>query len=200
MEKKQIMKKDDEKLPIVAKTVVQVGISGVDFYTFGHIIMGLIGFTIMANILDTAGAFSFVQLGAVVWELIENIILYKIGLKFEERRDSGLNAILDIAFMDIGAGISFYLFVLLYENYGFPMEIFVAVNILLALSILILFYIMKKKVLSNTLRKKYERLLGADEEMKENIYLAQIYNELLEEKVEKVKKRIRSKKIDYDLL
>lgn len=195
-----IRKKSDDKLPVIAKTLIQVGTAGIDFYTFGHIIMGILGFTIMSNFVDTPSAFSFVQLGAVAWELFENIILFHYDFKFEGRRDSGLNAILDIAFMDIGAGVSFFLYVAIVETLFHSYEIFVLINLLLSLIILIIFYFAKKKVLDYSVQKKYDNLFGDDEEIKENLYLAQTYKDLFEEKIEKVKKKIKPKKIDYDLL
>ena len=47
IEEKEIFEKDDDKLPVIAHTIVQVGTSGIDFYTFGHIVMGLLSFTIL---------------------------------------------------------------------------------------------------------------------------------------------------------
>jgi hypothetical protein len=154
-----------KKLPTFARTVIQVGNSGIDFYSFGHLIMGIIGYTILVNFFRTPDAFLFVSLGAVGWELIENVILFRLGLKYEGRRDSGLNAICDIAFVDIGAGISFGLFVWLIEVSQFTIDKFVLANLILALFIYITYFIFKIKLLHNTRSKRHE--CSVDEEADE---------------------------------
>lgn len=200
MEKDNLSKKGDNGLPIFAKTLLQVGTTGIDYYTFGHILMGLIGFPILVQFFLPIHSFSFIQLAAVIWELFENIILFKFGLKYEGRRDSGLNAILDITFMDIGGIISFILYELLCTALKFHYNVYILIIFIISLIIIILFLSFRRKVINYTLKKKFEKFTRLDEELKENFYLAQIYNELLEEKLENVKKKIKSKKIDYDLL
>jgi len=200
MEKKKSSKNDDKSLPIFAKTLIQVGTTGIDYYTFGHILMGLIGFPILLNLFLPPDAFSFLQFSALIWELFENVILFKAGLKFEGRRDSGLNAIFDIAFVNIGGLISYFFYHLFCETQGFHYNLYMAILLIISSIVIILFIGFRKKVINYSLNKRFEKLTGYDEELKENFYLAQIYSELLEEKLENVKKKVKSKKIDIDLL
>jgi len=200
MEKKKSRKKDDKSLPIFAKTLIQVGTTGIDYYTFGHILMGLIGFPLLLNLFLPPGAFSFLQFSALVWELFENVILFKAGLKFEGRRDSGINTIFDIAFVNIGGLISFFFYHLFCETQGFHYNLYMTIILIISAIVIVLFISFRKKVINYTLNKRFEKLSGFNEELKENFYLAQIYSELLEEKLENVKKKVKSKKIDIDLL
>ena len=44
----------------------------------------------------------FVIVVGIGWEIIENTILWKLGVKFENRRDSWINAVFDVIFVIIG--------------------------------------------------------------------------------------------------
>ena len=51
---------------------------------------------------------TFVIAVGIGWEIIENTILWKLGVKFENRRDSFFNAFFDIIFVILG-GLSTWL-------------------------------------------------------------------------------------------
>jgi len=128
------------------------------------------------------------------------MVLLKLGFKFEGRRDSPINSLFDILFIDIGASISFILYVILIEDIQLQENFFIVINLILAAIFYILFFVTKKKIIDKTIKEKYDEMFKEDEEVRENIYLAQIYSDLFQEKVENVKKKIKSKSIDYDLL
>ena len=44
----------------------------------------------------------FVLVVGIGWEIIENTILWKLGVKYENRRDSFINAFFDVIFVIIG--------------------------------------------------------------------------------------------------
>jgi len=100
---------------IVATSSNEVGVSWLDFYSIGHICFGIAvflifslfytipkhkGFTPIFSLLFVF-IISFIIL--VAWEVIENIILFAMGLKFENRRDSPQNIFTDLIFGVIGA-------------------------------------------------------------------------------------------------
>ncbi len=86
--------------------------SAVDFFSLGHIIFGQVTFWIIYMIgaywipdtfypVKTWSLVITIIVG-IAWEPIENILLWKMGLKFENKRDSWLNIIFDIIFVTLG--------------------------------------------------------------------------------------------------
>ncbi|MFX1495905.1 MAG: hypothetical protein ACFFBH_00115 [Promethearchaeota archaeon] len=115
---------DSEKkyyVPFIGLLEDYVGRSPLDYYSWGHIAFGIASFTIFSLIINLWELFIgpapihwyylliFVIIVAVVWEIIENTILWKLGLKYENRRDSFINALFDIIFMAIGGATSWLL-------------------------------------------------------------------------------------------
>ena len=101
---------------LVATTVDEVGVSFFDFYTIGHICMG-VGFFLFFSLFYTIpmskddasqillplwAVWIITFLIGIAWEFIENIILLEMGLKFEHRADSLQNIITDVIFAGIG--------------------------------------------------------------------------------------------------
>jgi len=104
---------------IIAEIIAEVGISAMDFFTWGHIAMGF-GFFALLSFLHVYFkyvkqndkfpiwlAFLITVIIGIFWEFFENFVLWSWGLKFEGRQDSLLNASMDIIFVTLAA--AFYL-------------------------------------------------------------------------------------------
>jgi hypothetical protein len=101
---------------VIAESKEEVGRVAIDFFTWGHIDMGIAVFLLwsLINLLPSAFEktlmyivpfwFSIVlTVGvAIIWEILENTLLYDKGVKFEGRRDSLKNAFWDVLFVIIG--------------------------------------------------------------------------------------------------
>ena len=92
--------------------------SPIDFYSWGHIDLGIGSFIVFSFIitiyqyfweqtatLEWYWIYIFVLIVAIAWELFENIVLWRLGLKFENRKDSFLNAFFDVLFVLLGGGV-----------------------------------------------------------------------------------------------
>ena len=103
---------------IIARCKDDVGISAIDFFSFGHIIAGYMTFLIIFNIFCGIYGFPlnfyylyYIFILGIVWELIENFFLFKIHIKFAQRRDSKINSLMDIAFLVSGG---FFAYIILF--------------------------------------------------------------------------------------
>jgi len=145
------------KIIILARRAEHVGISPIDFFSLGHLFMGYITF------LGFYGTFSlffgiplnfFYLLGnifvAIIWESVENFILYELKFKFAHRRDSIINSLMDIFFFFIG-GIMAMLIVLL------ELSLFFLGTLLFLLSSLILLDLYALKILKPEIAKQKEK-------------------------------------------
>ena len=107
-----------------ARTKDDISKAAVDFFSIGHILMGQISYFIAWFFVKPDGALftfvgeptnsgiyalSFAIFIGLIWEPIENIILWKMGLKFEGKRDSWLNLIFDIIFVTGGAVMAYFI-------------------------------------------------------------------------------------------
>jgi hypothetical protein len=115
----------------IAENVNEVGISLFDFYSLGHICMG-IGVFLFFSLFYTipmSKQEGYEQVGmplwvvwiitiiiGVAWEFVENIIFFEWGIKFEGRQDSILNIISDISLVGLG-GLGTWLFAHLIFKY-----------------------------------------------------------------------------------
>ena len=110
---------------IIAESMAEVGLSALDYFTWGHIAMG-VGFFALLSLLHVY--FKYVRQSdkfpiwlalvitviiGVFWEFFENILLFNLGMKFEDRQDSLLNASMDIVFVALGAAVYLLLWYLL---------------------------------------------------------------------------------------
>jgi len=107
------------KTKIIGDTKADVGKTPLDFYSWGHVAMGIVTFLLLSLINNIPSMVEgriipiipwwpmilLVLLVAVVWELLENTLLIDMGVKFEGRRDSIENALWDIIFVVIGGAI-----------------------------------------------------------------------------------------------
>ncbi|MFX0042741.1 MAG: hypothetical protein ACFE8L_07505 [Candidatus Hodarchaeota archaeon] len=105
-------------VPFVGLLEDYVGRSPIDFYSWGHIALGIGSFTIFSlmitlyqyiteipSTLEWYWIYIGVLIVAILWELFENIILWRLGLKYENRKDTFLNAFFDIIFVLVGGGV-----------------------------------------------------------------------------------------------
>ena len=108
---------------MIAKCREEVGIKAIDFYSIGHIIIGYISFLVYAMIFflmfnDYIPIFALlyaVETG-ILWELLENYVLDKTYLKFNNRKDSLQNSFTDVLFDVVGGliGLPIVIFLCLY--------------------------------------------------------------------------------------
>ncbi|MFX1316962.1 MAG: hypothetical protein ACFE9T_13960 [Promethearchaeota archaeon] len=100
---------------IIARSKGEVGISAIDFFSFIHIDVGYLiflayysGFYLFFGIPFNPYYFGLNFLAAMLWETIENFILYEIKLKYDHRRDSKINSFMDIFLFYLGGLIGIY--------------------------------------------------------------------------------------------
>jgi len=110
---------------IIAESTAEVGLSALDYFTWGHIAMG-VGFFALLSLLHVYFKYArqsdkfpiwlalvITVIIGVFWEFFENILLFNWGMKFEDRQDSLLNASMDIIFVGLGAAVDLLLWYLL---------------------------------------------------------------------------------------
>ncbi|MHA1795236.1 MAG: DUF2585 family protein [Promethearchaeota archaeon] len=95
---------------IIATKKSEVSQSFLDYFTFGHLIFGMISFFIGHLFFDIALSLWITSLAATAWELIENNfkIFRRIrGKMGRPEKDSLLNSISDIIFTNVGGLLAF---------------------------------------------------------------------------------------------
>jgi hypothetical protein len=105
----------------IATEVSEVGISWFDFYSIGHICFGIglflfwsLFYTIPMKkgklpIFSLLFVFILTIACAIIWEVVENALLFNLGLKFENRPDSWQNMSTDVLLCAVG-GLGTWLF------------------------------------------------------------------------------------------
>lgn len=100
----------------IATSVDEVGISALDFFSIGHICMGIgiflflsLFYTIPMSkddgsqvILPLWLVWILTMVLGIAWEFLENILFIELGIKFEGRQDSIINIITDISLVGVG--------------------------------------------------------------------------------------------------
>ena len=137
---------------LVATNITEIGISFFDFYSFGHLGMGIGLFLFFSTLiyyflkkvnLKTSLYYSLILsiIGGIVWELIENVLFFKWGFKFESRIDSIFNLSTDLIFVSIGA----YLMLLLRTKFKTNKEVirYYVFGILTLLFFILAYFIFK---------------------------------------------------------
>jgi len=106
---------------LIATEIGEVGLAWFDFYSIGHICLGIglfLFFSLFYTIPKKKGAvpiFSliFVQICTIIllvlWEVVEHLLFLPLGWKFENRADSLQNMTTDILLGTIG-GLGTWLF------------------------------------------------------------------------------------------
>ncbi|MBY8982565.1 MAG: hypothetical protein KGD57_06435 [Candidatus Lokiarchaeota archaeon] len=108
----------------IAEDASEVCLSWFDFFSIGHICMG-IGIFLIFSLFYTIpmsktngkdqiklplwGVWLITVIFGIIWEFLENILLYNYGLKFENRRDSAANITTDIIIVGLG-GLGTWIF------------------------------------------------------------------------------------------
>ncbi len=101
---------------IIAESKEQTGRAPWDYFSWGHIDMGIASYLLLSLINTIPSYVDQVRVNlifwwlmlvativvAVVWEIMENTLFIKWGMKFENRRDSFANATWDVIFVIIG--------------------------------------------------------------------------------------------------
>ena len=106
-----------------ARTKDGISKAAFDFFSIGHILMGQIAYFLAWFFVRSDGGVLYTFVGeptnpglyalyfaifiGLIWEPIENVILWKMGLKFEGKRDSWLNLIFDIILVTGGAVMAY---------------------------------------------------------------------------------------------
>ena len=111
------MGKDDPKhIPLVGLDADYVGRSPWDFYSWGHIALGIATFLLLSLLITVPEALGgnalihwwliiiIVLIILFIWECVENVILWSLGYKFEDRQDSLANFLWDLIFGIMSAG------------------------------------------------------------------------------------------------
>ena len=142
---------------IVAESKQEVGRAPIDYFSWGHVDMGIAVFLLwsMINLIPSAVVGDLIDIVpfwlsivltivvAVVWEILENTLFVDIGIKFEGRRDSLINSIWDIIFVIIGGlvmwGIKAIIVNLIMQEAG--IGVFYIVGIITFIAVLIAFFI-----------------------------------------------------------
>lgn len=120
-----------ESTPFVASSKSQTGIAPIDYFSWGHIDLGIASFLLLSLINVLPSYFEdeliyfipywlmlvLVLLVAIIWEILENTLFVKLGIKFEGRRDSFKNATWDVIFGIIG-GSATWAFKGIFVNIG----------------------------------------------------------------------------------
>ena len=134
---------------LIATNINEVGISLLDFFSIGHVCMGIGMFLFFSLIYSFFKKTDFKSslycsfllsiAGAIIWELIENILFINWGLKFGNVRDSIFNLVSDMFFVGMGA---FFMMVLRFRFDKLKKKIFdyYLVGILIFLFYILLYF------------------------------------------------------------
>ncbi|MHA1884534.1 MAG: hypothetical protein ACXAAI_11190 [Promethearchaeota archaeon] len=140
-------------VPFVGLLEDYVGRSPWDFYSWGHIAFGVGSFSIFSLIITLWEHYVgpatmpwfwiliFVIIVAVGWEIIENTIIWKLGAKYENRRDSFVNAFFDILFGILGGLTTWFFKWIIMDVMGVLGRWFYVSAIILFVLILIAYFI-----------------------------------------------------------
>jgi len=86
----------------IAQTINEVGIKAIDYFSLLHIVTGLALNVLFSMFLETTLVLLSVIYCAVFWEFFENYIMLHYNIKFNNKRDSLINALMDIFFTNFG--------------------------------------------------------------------------------------------------
>ncbi|MHA1915830.1 MAG: hypothetical protein ACW986_11890 [Promethearchaeota archaeon] len=156
--------------PFVGLLEDYVGRSPWDFYSWGHIAFGIGSFTIFSLLITLWELYVgpatmswfwvliFVIIVAIGWEIIENTILWRLGVKYENRRDTFVNAFFDILFGILGGSTTWFLKWIVMDVMGELGRWFYLSAIILFVLVLIAYFI--GFYITNQITKKARKDLG----------------------------------------
>ncbi|MFX1567413.1 MAG: hypothetical protein ACFFCV_03495 [Promethearchaeota archaeon] len=138
--------------PLVASDRRLVGISPLDYFTWGHIAFGVFSFivelffvvflSLEQGLLLWWDVMLAIILIAITWDLIENTLFIGIGIKFENRRDSVSNIFSDVFFVSLSGLLMIIVFLITQKN--FTITLIIGIITLVACGII--FYIRHRQV------------------------------------------------------
>jgi len=145
-------------IPVIALDTPDISIASFDYWTIGHFLWGValfvVFFTIGWIVKNLTGnpqapvnppGFKFVIFWLItivlagIWEIIENTLLYFVGIKVE--LDSAANIITDITIWGIGGAVSWYMTDLMFlsEKYIRAYYIYGVMSLIMGLLIFVVF-------------------------------------------------------------
>ncbi|MHA2007334.1 MAG: hypothetical protein ACXABO_09690 [Promethearchaeota archaeon] len=158
-------------VPFVGLLEDYVGRSPLDYYSWGHIAFGIGAFSIFSLIITIYELIfnveavmpwwwimTFVLLVGVGWEIIENTILWKLGVKYENRKDTFANAFFDIIFVILGGSATWLLKWIIMDVLGQMGRWFYVSALILFVLVLIAYFI--GFFITNEKTKKARKDLG----------------------------------------
>jgi len=113
---------------IVGLTFQEAGQCAFDFFSLGHICMGIgifLFWSLFYTIPKSKGrtplfsllfVFILTIICGIIWEIIENTLFFELGLKFEGLSDSGINIMTDILLVAVGGLGSWLYCYLIFEK------------------------------------------------------------------------------------
>jgi len=139
-------------MKIVAKTIEDIDITPIDFFSVGHIIFGMIAYLVCNVVIYALGfhklfqeySFAAALIVSWLWEILENSALLRTRMKFEKRRDDLFNSLTDQGFALIGIVIMVTIQSIWIDN---PIY-YLVIAITVALFLYTVLLIWKKKILS----------------------------------------------------
>jgi len=125
-------KKEEKYIPFVGLVDDYVGRSAWDFYSWGHMDIGIAAFLVFsltitipefmygrgASIIAWWMVFLFTFLVAILWELLENTLIYHWGWR-QRGKDSWMNALWDIIFVTAAGAVMWLFEFLIRELWGY---------------------------------------------------------------------------------
>ncbi|HEY0089867.1 MAG TPA: hypothetical protein VGB37_13545 [Candidatus Lokiarchaeia archaeon] len=103
-------KEDPKYIPLIGWDKDYISRSPFDFYSWGHIALGIALFLLLSLLItvpEYLGQKALIPWWLIIiivifillfWEFFENVILWRLGWKFESRQDSLVNFIWDMIF------------------------------------------------------------------------------------------------------
>ena len=103
-------KENPKYVPFIGWDEDYIGRSAWDFYSWGHIALGIASFLLLSLLITVPEYLRqkalipwwliivIVIILLLIWEFVENVILWRLGWKFEDRQDSLANFIWDMVF------------------------------------------------------------------------------------------------------
>jgi hypothetical protein len=118
-------------MKLLATCKEDVSIAAIDFFSFGHALIAYFVYIVFNAIL--LGIFfsyrNYINLTLIfnyglIWELIENTVLFNRGIKFGYRKDSILNSCFDVIFFFSGGILAMFNLSQVFIDFLFHTSIF----------------------------------------------------------------------------
>ncbi|MHA1338592.1 MAG: DUF2585 family protein [Promethearchaeota archaeon] len=108
-----------------SESTSEVGRAWIDYFTWGHVAMGILFYTLTWFIVSLTPAIgrSYIAfivtmiIGCWIWEVLENNVFLAWGIKFEDKKDSINNLLGDQMFVVVGAIVMWLFEIIIIGNY-----------------------------------------------------------------------------------